>query len=266
VIHAIDTLSTWFEKTAEHEWRPWKAMHLRFEARRARWSESHQYRNARVVTFVGPHDEETVRALLPRSVQTATIPIGIDTKEFYPADTPPTTTTLVFSGMMNYPPNVDAVVWFSREVWPAVRSRFPEARFRIVGKNPTSDVIALGRIPGIEVTGMVPSVSAELRAATLAVSPLRFGTGFKIKAIEALACGAPLIASPETIQGYDLNIGTDIVVADDAESWVVACTDLLRNQQRRAALRSHGLLAAQRYAWGTIAARYEALYDIACHG
>jgi glycosyltransferase involved in cell wall biosynthesis len=167
---------------------------------------------------------------------------------------------------MNYPPNVDAVVWFSREVWPSIRSRFPEVIFRIVGKDPAPPVRALQSIPGIDIAGRVERVSDELRNATIAISPLRFGTGFKIKAIEALACGAPLVASTETLQGYDLVPGQDVMVADDPETWVIALTDLLRHPHRRAELSRNGITAATRYAWPVIATRYEALYHTVTHG
>lgn len=266
VVHAMDTMSTWFLKTSDHEWRFWKKVHLQNEARRARQVEFSQYRLARAISFVGPSDEKTVRTLLPRTVKTATIPIGITASQFYPPVAERLPATLMFSGVMNYPPNIDAVVWFSREVWPSIRSRFPEAIFRIVGKDPAPAVRALQSIPGIDIAGRVERVSDELRNATIAISPLRFGTGFKIKAIEALACGAPLVASTETLQGYDLIPGQDVMVADDPETWVITLTDLLRHPHRRAELSRNGVTAATRYAWPVIATRYEALYDTVTHG
>jgi glycosyltransferase involved in cell wall biosynthesis len=266
VIHAMDAMSTWFTKTAEHEWRVWKKIHFQNEARRAQHVEHSQYRQARAVTFVSPTDEQTIQKLLPRTVTTASIPIGITLGQFYPPASERLPATVLFSGVMNYPPNVDAVQWFCREVWPSIRSRFPDAIFRIVGKDPSPTVRSLQSIPGVDIAGRVERISDELRSATVAVSPLRFGTGFKIKAIEALACGAPLIASPETMHGYDLVPGQDVIVADDAESWIIALTDLLRRPQRRIELGQHGVAAAQRYAWPVIARRYEALYDTLIHG
>lgn len=103
---------------------------------------------------------------------------------------------VVFVGMMDYPPNVDAVQRIADGVWPRVRESVPDARFRIVGRAPTANVRELAARPGIEVTGEVPDLSAHLGAAEVALIPLRIARGIQNKVLEAMAWGLPVVASP----------------------------------------------------------------------
>jgi len=263
VVHAIDALSTWFHQAAQSAVNPLRRHHLTNEAHRAQQTERRDYSLAKAVTFVSPKDVTDLRSSIPATIPLTSIPIGIDDRTFFPPTTLRSPSTIIFTGVMDYPPNVDAALWFTRDIWPAIHSRFPQATFRIVGKNPTKALRELSTVPGVVVTGRVASVAEELRSATIAVSPLRFGTGFKIKSIEALACGTPLIASPETLPGVPLTPGKNVLVADSPEAWIVHLTDLLRHEQHRHHLSTEGLLLAKTLSWSTIAKQYETLYHSA---
>src|SRR5205807_2489522 len=96
---------------------------------------------------------------------------------------------LVFTGVMNYLPNVDGAVWFCRDVFPRVRAEVPEATFTVCGSAPTADVTALGRLPGVTVTGAVPEVGPYLARASVGVIPVRIARGVHNKLLEAMAAG-----------------------------------------------------------------------------
>lgn len=263
VIHAIDALSAWFHQAAQSAVNPLRRHHLTNEARRAQHAELRDYSLAKAVTVVSPKDVTDLCSNIPPAVPLTSIPIGIDDRTFFPPTTLRPSSTIIFTGVMNYPPNVDAALWFTRDIWPAIHSRFPQATFRIVGKNPTKSLSKLSTVPGVVVTGRVASVAEELRSATIAVSPLRFGTGFKIKSIEALACGTPLIASPETLPGVPLTPGKHVLVAESPEAWIVHLTDLLRHETHRQHLSTEGLLLAKALSWSVIAKQYETVYHSA---
>jgi sugar transferase (PEP-CTERM/EpsH1 system associated) len=137
----------------------------------------------------------------------------------------------VFTGTMDYRPNVEAVIWFAREVMPLLRSipgRAPE--FFIVGANPSPAVQALAALPGVHVTGSVPDVKPYLAHAALAVAPLRIARGIQNKVLEAMALGRPVVASPEAFEGVHAQPGRDLLVADGVEETVRRVAEVLAGQ------------------------------------
>ena len=119
------------------------------------------------------------------------IPNGIDLAAFTPSDSNRQPTLLIFIGKMDYRPNIDAVLWFGRHVFPQIRQQQPDVRFQIIGLNPHARLDELRSMPGIEITGGVEDVRPFIAAATLYVIPLRVGGGTRFKALEAMACGKP---------------------------------------------------------------------------
>lgn len=260
VVHVIDALSDWFPKAARQEPNILKRMHLRNEGRGAAQMERTILPRAKALTVVSDADATTLGKSVP-SVPTTVIPIGIDTNTFYPPATPRDPATVVMTGVMNYPPNVDAALWFTADVWPRVLATHPDAQLRIVGKDPTPAVQALGHRPHVTVTGRVPSVAEELRHATIAVSPIRFGTGYKIKVNEALACGTPLVASHESLPGTGVTIDHDCLVATTTDEWVTRVTGLLGDVAARSELSAAAVNFAIKRSWASIAKQYEHLYE-----
>ena len=128
----------------------------------------------------------------------------------------------VFVGVMNYRPNADAVIWFARTIWPQIRQRYPQSKFYVVGKSPTPDVQALQSIAGIQVTGSVPDVRPWLMRSTCVVVPLRIARGVQNKVLEAMACGRPVVCSPEPLKGLAAESGTHLLKADTPDEWVTA--------------------------------------------
>jgi len=143
---------------------------------------------------------------------------------------------LVFSGAMDYWPNIDGAVWFVNEIFPQVKEVFPEAVFCIAGRNPDTAVLALKKTPGVEVTGSVPDMRTYLAAATLCVVPLKIARGIQNKVLEGMAMEKPVIATPGAATGLKAEPGKEIVVAENASEMASAIIELLGDVDKQRAL------------------------------
>jgi polysaccharide biosynthesis protein PslH len=166
---------------------------------------------------------------------------GIDTNRFDPA-TPLEVVgagkgpLAVFTGQMDYRPNIDAVRWFAADILPLIRARHPHARFAIVGRAPTEEVRALERLPGVAVTGEVPDVRPWLAAADAVVAPLLLARGVQNKLLEAMAMARPVVASEAAATGIDAVAGEHLLIADDAGSLADAVCTLFDDRAAAAAM------------------------------
>jgi glycosyltransferase involved in cell wall biosynthesis len=143
--------------------------------------------------------------------------------------------TVAFVATMGWAPNVDAAVWLGREIWPEVLTRVPGARLLLVGQDPAPAVRALAD-EHIEVTGTVADVSPFLARSRVVVAPLRAGGGTRLKIMEALDVGRPVVATSVGCEGMEDLVGRGVVVADTASALAEAIADLLRDPARAAAL------------------------------
>jgi sugar transferase (PEP-CTERM/EpsH1 system associated) len=159
---------------------------------------------------------------------------GVDADYFsperdYPDPYPAGAKVVAFTGAMDYWPNVDAVLWFAREVLPELRFRQPEWLFAIVGGKPAPEVRALATQPGILVTGRVPDVRPYLAHAGVAVAPLRIARGIQNKVLEGMAMARPVVATPQALEGIDAIPGREILMAEDADAMVAAVMGATNN-------------------------------------
>ena len=129
-------------------------------------------------------------------------------------------TVLVFTGAMDYWPNVDAVVRFAHDIFPKIYARNSRARFYIVGARPTASVQKLSRLPGVSVTGAVPDIRPYIAHAMLAVAPLRIARGIQNKVLEAMAMAKPVLVSPLAAEGIEAQVGTELLIAADDTEFV----------------------------------------------
>jgi len=183
--------------------------------------------------FVSAPEADLFRQLAPESVaRIGHFSNGVDTEYFSPdhdfaSPFAAGTRALVFTGAMDYWPNVDAVQWFCDEVFPTLRAADAALAFYIVGSRPSPQVQALAQLPGVSVTGTVPDVRPYIRHATAAVAPLRIARGIQNKVLEAMAMAAPTVVSPQALEGIDAVPGAELVLADGALAWIAALTALL---------------------------------------
>ncbi len=151
-----------------------------------------------------------------------------------------------FVGGYRHPPNVDAIRWFADQVWPLVHARCPQATLYVAGSHMTDEVRALGRRPGIEITGFVPDLEAFLARRRVNVAPLRFGAGVKGKVAASLANGLPTVGTQIAAEGMQLTAGEDILVADTAEAFADHVVELLGSDARWREVAVAGLRYAAR--------------------
>jgi glycosyltransferase involved in cell wall biosynthesis len=184
------------------------------------------------------------------------VPTGVDTELYRVAPSsvgdPP---IIVFTGSMDWEPNIDAVEYFCRQIWPAVLAVFPNAIFQIVGRNPHPRVQRLAN-HSIQVTGKVASVVDYLNPATVVVVPLRIGGGTRLKIFEAMAMGKALVSTSIGAEGLDVTPGRDLFIADTPETFASSILDLLRQPDLRQNCERNAAILAARYDWSKIAASF----------
>ena len=159
--------------------------------------------------------------------------------------------TIIFTGTMNYYPNIDAVLFFARECWPQIRAQVPGVTWQIVGKDPPPEIRDVANSSlGITVTGTVPDVRPYLAAATVAIAPIRIGSGTRLKILEALAMRKAVVSTSLGCEGLSVIAGKHVRVADSAQAFAGAVVDLLRDAQRSMALGNAGReLVEATYSW-----------------
>lgn len=180
---------------------------------------------------------------------------GVDLDFFRPDQSDPGATgkpTLVFTGMMDYWPNIDGITWFVESVFPLVQAAVPDVELFIVGNKPTKDVERLRRLSGVTVTGFVDDVRRYLVRASVCIVPLRVARGIQNKALEAMAMGKAVVCTPQAYEGLQAKPGEELVVAEGVDAFAAATIDLLRD---RGKARRFGCQARrcveQFYSWDT---------------
>jgi polysaccharide biosynthesis protein PslH len=160
---------------------------------------------------------------------------------------------ILFVGGLFYPPNIDAVLFFHREIFPIVRRSIPEARFRIVGLAPDASITRLDNGRDCLVHASVEDLSPYYARASVVVAPIRLGAGSKLKVVEALARGKALVSTAFGAEGFDLRPGVDLEIGDTAQEFAAQCVRLLQDPSARAALAASGRARTlERYTWDAI--------------
>lgn len=215
------------------------------------------------VVAVSETDAEALRRLLP-GLRPAVVPNGVDIEFFCPErprpDSAPTA-NLVFTGKMDFRPNVDAMLWFCDGILPRLRASRPDVTLAIVGRDPHGRVRALARRPNVTVTGYVDDIRPYVAGAQVYVVPLRMGGGTRLKVLEAMAMGKAIVSTALGAEGIAGHAGEHLILADTADDFVTAVLSLLADPDRRAALGSRARsLIEQEYAWEAIVPRMNDVY------
>ncbi len=178
---------------------------------------------------------------------------GVDLEYFKPSGRPgadASSPTLVFTGVMDYWPNIDGVKWFVERIFPAIRAAVPQVRFVIVGSRPTNEVRALAKLPGVEVTGFVEDVRDYVSAASVCVVPLRIARGIQNKVLEAMAMGKAVISTRQALEGIRAEEHRDIIAADDEAGFAAAVVELLRDESKARNIGAHARSCVEsNYSW-----------------
>jgi glycosyltransferase involved in cell wall biosynthesis len=203
---------------------------------------------------------ESDRALMTKWVdadRVTVVPTGVDLAQYRPApERAEPGPVVTFVGAMDWEPNVDGMEYFASEIWPAILADVPDAKLRIVGRNPGSRVQKL-KSESIEVTGRVPSVVEYLHQSAVVIVPLRIGGGTRLKIYEAMASAKAVVSTTVGAEGLDVQHGRDIMLADDARSFSQAVILLLRDRELRQRYEKAAEDTAARCGWPAIGQRFQ---------
>jgi sugar transferase (PEP-CTERM/EpsH1 system associated) len=192
---------------------------------------------------------EDCQRLLPEA-RVSCISNGVDLEYFRPNGQTKRKNSLVFTGVMDYLPNVDGVTWFCDKVLPLIRAQVPDVMFTICGSKPTLRIQTLQRLGEVKVTGSVPDVRPFLAEASVCVVPLRMGRGIQNKLLEAMAMGLPTTATTIAFAGVDARRGRDLLVADEPAEFAAQVVRLLKDQKLRRRMGQAARAAVERsYSW-----------------
>ena len=216
-------------------------------------------RRADRVIAVSDGDAASLRRLVP-GLDVAVIPNGVDTSTYPFVLSPPESHTLVFTGTMDFRPNVDAMLWFTRRVFPRIRAEAPTVHLDIVGQRPHRRLERLRKDPAITLTGWVEDVRPHIASAAVYIAPLRIGGGTRLKLLEAMAMGKAVVSTRLGAEGYPVSHGRELWLADSPADFAAAVLALLRSPQRRVELgKAARAFVERRYDWRIIAPRLETI-------
>lgn len=251
--HNVET-SLW-QRMADRETNPVRRLSYRIEAGKMARYERNTLAKFGHVIAVSDHDRDQMQAM-DGQCRISVVPTGVDTSRYQRVPSAPgTPPIIVFTGSMDWEPNVDAVEYFCREIWRSVLAEFPNARFEIVGRNPSPRVQRLAS-PSVIVTGTVPSVTDHLRNATVVVVPLRIGGGTRLKIFEAMAMAKAMVSTSIGAEGLDVTHGRHLLLADDPQSFARGILQLLRDPAVRRNYEEAAADLAAQYDWSHIARRF----------
>lgn len=260
---SVDSISHLFRQASHKSQRFSSRLLTRFELHRTERYEAWLVKQFSTLLVTSKIDKQALVDLAQSHGENINIiPNGVDLNYFTKdPDTRRDTATLVISGKMSYHANVSMVMYMVKQVLPIVWQTKPDVKLIVVGKNPSREILEFQQHPEIEVTGTVPDLRPYLRKATLAVAPLTYGAGIQFKVLEAMACGTPVIASSRVTRPLDLEIGRDIITADNPGDFARAITELLGDPDRRESIGQSGWSYVQKYhSWAKIAAQLENVY------
>lgn len=256
------------QRIARQDWqavRRWPlALYSSIQAARLRQFEGRTVRAVDRVVACSAADAVKLAALGPQA-PVAVVPNALRIADYDPhtpgADIP--RPALVYTGKMDFRPNVDAVQWFAEAILPRIRASAPGAHFTAAGRSPHPRLDTLRAAPGVTLTGFVPAIQPYLAAADVFVVPLRMGSGTRLKLLEAMAMGCAVVSTPLGAEGIDAVPGEHLLVAGSAEAFADAVLSLLDDPARRRVLgEAAASLVRARYDWQAVIPQLEAAYHV----
>ena len=254
VVDFVDVDSDKWDQYAQQKAYPMKAVYRR-EARKLFQFERRVTEAFDAGLFVSSSEAALFRQMVPGSADKIShYNNGVNTEFFCPlaARQSPYTEAgraVVFTGAMDYWPNIDAALWFAEKVFPQLRDVFPDLSFYIVGSNPSREVRQLAHRAGIEVTGRVKDIRPYLQHADVAVAPMQIARGVQNKVLEAMAMELPVVVSQRGLEGIGCAVGEDLLLADTAADYVDYIGRILAGEFSTMGERAR-LLVKHAFDWG----------------
>jgi sugar transferase (PEP-CTERM/EpsH1 system associated) len=246
---------------ADREARAWKRAAIRWQARKAVAAERRMYAVFNHCVAVSDLDRAEVLRAVP-TARVSVVPNGVDVDYYRPTPTVVAPGQIVFTGAMDWLPNIDGIAWFGEEVLPLIRQRMPAVRFLVVGRNPAPALVRRLRERGVEFTGTVDDPRPYLAQAALVVVPLRIGGGTRLKILEAWAMGKPVLATTIGAEGLPVTDGENVALADTPDHLAERATTLLSDPQTAERLGTSGRQTAEeQFAWKRVTSRLLQAYE-----
>ena len=273
---SVDCISGLFEQTARDSRNLSSRTIARLELGRTRRYEGWLVRRLDRVVVTSDIDRSQLLHLASRSPfqngasadfesRVTVVPNGVDLGYFTPLEGEREKSTLVITGKMSYHANETAVVGFVKEAMPRIWAERPDAQLWVVGKDPSRQIREL-RSDRVVITGTVPDIRPFLQRASIAVAPIQYGAGVQNKVLEALACGTPVVATPQAVAGLAVQSGVHVAVGHGMEGLADAVLLLLSNPgQRRFLGKSGRCFVETNHDWSAIARLLESVYHEARH-
>lgn len=239
VLDLPDAFSLYWQRRVEMAKWPWVKIFTRIEQRRLLQMEKNILPTFPLTLVCSEEDKQYLLSHAQANIQI--LPNGVDTDTYYPrTDLKPEPFRILFTGNMDYAPNIDAVAYFCHELLPKIKETHPAVVFVIAGQRPVKRVLDLA-CEYVQVTGFVKNLTEEYARAAVVVAPLRFGAGTQNKVLEALAMGIPVVCTRVGFKGLGLNNGEGIIMADTSDTFANAVIDLLESEANRSRISGQGL-------------------------
>lgn len=205
--------------------------------------------------FVCSEDDKQMVCEVMSLEQVFVVPNGVDVENYVIRDAvKKTNNSLIYTGLMGWAPNEDAVCYFADEIYPAIKAKIPDVRFAIVGKNPKERVKSLGeRDASIQVTGFVDDIQQYMCEADIFIVPIRIGSGTRLKILEALSLQMTIVSTSIGCEGIEVTDGDNIIIRDNPQEFADAIIDILQNKADFQHLGKNGRkLVEEKYSWESI--------------
>ncbi len=204
-----------------------------------------------LVTVVSAREQALAQRVVS-GTRVHVVPNGADLQAMQRVQATPQPGTLIYSGALSFYANYDAVHYFLAEVFPLILERAPQTRFVVTGSTAGVALDQLPQHPNVEFTGYLDDVWSAVASSWVSVTPLRLGGGTRLKIIESLGLGTPVVSTSKGAEGLDLRAGADLLVADDPRAFADATLSLLNNPAQRRQFSAQGRRAVERYDWASI--------------
>ena len=242
-----------------------RKLYDRLEYLKVKAAEERAWRRVDACAVTSSRDAVTIRRAFPDAL-VGVVPNGVDTRHFSPGDRPSEPATLLFFGTIASYPNVDALLFFVREVLPLVRRAHPAVRLVIVGPAPPPEIRRLSG-PDVVLTDAVPDLRPYLERATAVIAPLRVGGGTRLKILEAMAMGRPVVSTSLGAEGLEVTDGKELLLADTPRDFALQVGRILAEPELARELGAAGRRLVERsYDWTASATKLEGLYATALRG
>ncbi len=240
------------------------ALYSFIQWRKLRKYERSVCRRADAVVAVSGRDAGMLRKL-DGAIEPIVVPNGVDSSRYgdFHGELRSGPPTLVFTGKMDFRPNVDAMTWFASAIWPRIRAMHRDVRLSIVGQKPHAKIRRLGELPGITVTGFVPDIRPHIASADVYVVPLRMGGGTRLKVLQAMAMGKAIVSTSLGAEGIGATDGREILLRDAPGAFADAVLSLLVDEPRRRSLgEAARAFVKEHFDWSVIAPALAQAYPV----